>query len=68
MAVFEQLAELALIYGKDAFTQHIQVHFMSYLTQNAASVRNTGVEKSAILAKEFGEQWIINNYLPHVDE
>lgn len=32
MAVFEQLAELALIYGKDAFTQHIQVHFMSYLT------------------------------------
>ncbi len=39
---------------------------MQYLTNTAASVRNMGVEKSAVLAKTFGADWAINNFVPKV--
>ena len=51
MAVFELIADLAIIFGKDSFKKHLASIFMGYLTNTAASVRNMGVEKSGVLAQ-----------------
>ena len=59
MGVFELIADLALIFGKDIYVKHLQSIFMTYLTNTAASVRQMGVQKSAILAEAFKEQWIM---------
>jgi serine/threonine-protein phosphatase 2A regulatory subunit A len=53
MGVFELIAELGIIFGKDLFVKHLQSTFMGYLTNTAASVRKMGIEKSAILAAAF---------------
>jgi serine/threonine-protein phosphatase 2A regulatory subunit A len=39
MGVFELIADLAIIFGKDVFCKHLQSIFMQYLTNTAASVR-----------------------------
>ena len=67
MGVFELIADLAVIYGKDIFVKHLQSIFMGYLTNTAASVRNMGVQKSAILAEAFKEQWIMSDFIPVVN-
>lgn len=51
MAVFELIAELGFILGKEVFVKNLQMIFMQYLTNTAASVRQMGVEKSALLAQ-----------------
>jgi hypothetical protein len=53
MGVFELIAELGLIFGKDVFCKNLQATFMGYLTNTAASVRKMGIEKSGILAAAF---------------
>lgn len=50
MGVFELIADLAIIYGKDIYMKHLHAVFMTYLNNTAASVRNMGIQKSAILA------------------
>jgi len=50
MAVFELIADLGIIFGKDIFIKNLQTVFMGYLINTAASVRQMGIEKSAILA------------------
>ena len=66
MAVFELLADLAIIFGKESFKKHLSTIFMGYLTNTAASVRDMGVEKSGVLAKTFKEEWIMNEFIPVV--
>jgi len=66
MGVFELIADLAIIYGKDIYVKHLQHIFMGYLTNTAASVRHMGVQKSAILAEAFKEGWIMQDYIPVV--
>jgi hypothetical protein len=44
MGVFELIAELGVIFGKDAYCKHLQSIFMGYLTNTAASVRSMGVK------------------------
>jgi hypothetical protein len=44
MAVFELIAELALIFGKETCLKHLQPIFMGYLTNTAASVRQMGIK------------------------
>ena len=39
---------------------------MGYLTNTAASVRMMGVKKSGILANNFKQDWIMNEYIPVV--
>jgi len=39
MGVFELIADLALIFGKDVFVSKLMSTFMGYLTNTAASVR-----------------------------
>jgi len=39
MSVFELIADLAVLFGKDAYCKHLQSIFMGYLTNTAASVR-----------------------------
>ena len=53
MAVFELIADLGSIFGKELFVKNLQQLFMTYLTNTAASVRNMGIEKSAMLAANF---------------
>jgi serine/threonine-protein phosphatase 2A regulatory subunit A len=43
MAVFELIADLALIFGKDVYCKQLQSIFMGYLTNTAASVRQMGI-------------------------
>jgi len=50
MGVFELIADLAVIFGKDVFCKHLQAIFMGYLVNTAASVRQMGIAKSSILA------------------
>ena len=42
--------------------------FMQYLTNTAASVREMGITKSAEIAKSFGADWVVTNYIPKVIE
>ena len=66
MSVFELISELSLIFGKECFSKHFKIMFMDYLNRDIALVRKTGVEKSGALAKAFGEDWIITQYIPVV--
>lgn len=40
---------------------------MGYLTNTAASVRQMGITKSALLAKEFKGEWIMSEFIPVVN-
>ena len=53
MGVFELVADLSIIFGKESYNKHLAPIFMGYLTNTAAAVRQMGVQKSAILGKEF---------------
>jgi hypothetical protein len=66
MGVFELIADLAVIFGKDVFCKHLQGIFMGYLVNTAASVRQMGIAKSSILAQNFKQEWVIQEYLPVV--
>ena len=66
MAVHELIAELGFIFGKDVFCTSLQTIFLGYLTNTAASVREMGIEKSALLAQNFKQDWILNEYIPLV--
>lgn len=68
MAVFELLAELGLLFGKDEFMSATFQDFMGYLHNTAALVRQTGVKKSGKLGEAFGNTWIVNDYIPFVQE
>ena len=68
MAVLELVAFLSLKFGLETYKKYFENIFMSYLTNNAASVRNMGVEQSKLLAQEFKNDWIVNNYLPEVNK
>lgn len=67
MSVFELIADLAVLFGKDAYCKHLQSIFMGYLTNTAASVRQMGIQKSAILAAQFKQEWIMSEYIPVVN-
>lgn len=67
MGVFELIADLGIIFGKEAYCKHLQSIFMGYLTNTAASVRQMGIEKSSILAKAFKSDWIMAEYIPVVN-
>lgn len=41
---------------------------MCYLTNTAASVRKMGIDKSEILAQEFKQDWVINDYIHAVKD
>lgn len=68
MGVFELIANLGLLYGKEIFVKNLQSIFMGYLTNTAASVRQMGIEKSALLAQNFKQDWIMDSYIPTVSQ
>jgi hypothetical protein len=39
MSVFELIADLSIIYGKEIYMKQLSAIFMGYLTNTAASVR-----------------------------
>jgi len=67
MSVFELVADLAIIYGKEIYSKQLQNIFMGYLTNTAASVRQMGITKSAVLAQAFKQDWIMADYIPTVN-
>jgi len=66
MGIFELIADLAIIFGKETYCKHLQSIFMGYLTSTAASVRQMGIAKSSILAAAFKADWVMNEYIPVV--
>jgi serine/threonine-protein phosphatase 2A regulatory subunit A len=68
MAIFELIGELSIAFGLEIFQRSLEPIFMQYLTNTAASVRNMGVEKSAAMAKAFGPDWVVANFVPKVVE
>lgn len=68
MAVFELVADMGLLFGKQVFAQKLQTIFLSYLQNTAAAVREMGVSKSALLAQQFKEDWIVKDYVPAVQK
>ena len=67
-AVFEILAEIGITFGKETFQKYIQDIFLGYLINTAASVRQTGIKQIPKIAKEFREDWIINDFIPTVEK
>ena len=66
MGVFELIANLGLFLGREVFVKHLESIFMGYLVNTAAAVRQMGIAKSALLAAEFKQDWIVENYIPTV--
>lgn len=46
MVCFEEIANLGLHFGQDAFNKYLEATFFEYLTKTAASVRNMGIKMS----------------------
>jgi hypothetical protein len=59
MAVFELIGELSKLFSKEVFQKHLEQMFLSYLTNTAASVRETGVKKVKELADKYRGEWVI---------
>jgi serine/threonine-protein phosphatase 2A regulatory subunit A len=68
MSVFELIADLSKQFGKDIFVKHLEVIFITYLTNTAASVREMGIKKAKELGEKFKAEWIINSFIPKVIE
>ena len=69
MVTMQLIAELGLFYGSEVFKQTtLHKLFMKYLENTAAKVRQTGIEKSSVLAQKFGNEWVMQEYLPPVLE
>lgn len=56
-----------MIFGKDLFQNYLAETFMCYLTNTAAAVRYMGIEMSGKLAKAFSSDWIVEQYIPRVE-
>ena len=41
---------------------------MSYLSNTAASVRETGIRKVRELADKYKGDWVVNSFIPKVNE
>ncbi len=68
MAVFELISELGKLFTKEVFQKHIEGLFLSYLSNTAASVRETGVRKVKELAEKYKAEWIMGSFIPKVVE
>lgn len=42
--------------------------FLKYLVSTAAAVREQGVESAELMAKKFGVDWALQNFIPKVVE
>lgn len=66
MAVFELLGKLGTENSKTDFMKLVFSTFITYLNNTAAMVRTVGVQQSKALAEIYGEQWIVESYIPQV--
>ena len=67
-SVFELIGDMSKLFGKDQFQKHLEGIFLTYLTNTAASVRDTGIQKSSELAEKFKGDWVISSFIPKVIE
>lgn len=68
MAVFELIGELSKLFSKEVFQKHLESIFLQYLTNTAASVRETGVKKIKELADKYKGEWVMTTFIPKVVE
>lgn len=68
MAVFELVGELSKIFPKEVFQKQLEGLFLSYLSNTAASVRETGIKKVKELADKYKSEWVVNSFIPKVNE
>lgn len=66
MAVFELIGDMSLAFGLEIFSRSLESIFMQFLFNTAASVREMGVKKAGQMAKEFKQDWVLNNFIPKV--
>lgn len=66
MGVFELIGDLSLKFGKDTFVKSLETIFMQYLTNTAAAVRETGIEKAKHIGAAFKSDWILSSFVPKV--
>ena len=64
MAVYELLGDLSISFGREIFMKSLEPLFISFLKNNAASVRDMGIDKTAELAQAFGSDWVITSFIP----
>lgn len=50
----------------DFFAKSIEPIFLTYLTDRASGVRNSGASTIPSLAKVFGDQWV-STFIPKLD-
>lgn len=68
LSVVNLIANLAKEFGRDFYMKNLEPIFMQYATDNAASVRDAGIEKLLLISSEFKADWVINAYLPKATE
>lgn len=68
MSVFELIGDLSKLFGKEAFSKHLESIFLTYSTNTAASVREMGIKKARELAEKFRGEWILTSFIPKVVE
>lgn len=64
MGVFELIADFAILFGKDVYSKSLSSIFMGFCQNTAANVRQVGIQKSALLAEKFKQDWVVNEFIP----
>jgi hypothetical protein len=59
---------LSKLFPKEIFQKQLEGIFFSYLSNTAASVRETGVKKVKELAEKYKADWVMSSFIPKVLE
>jgi len=68
MSVFDLVGELSKLFPKEIFQKQLEALFLSYLSNTAASVRETGIKKVKELAEKYKGDWVVTSFIPKVNE
>ena len=62
--IYITISKLGASYGLEIFKSHLETLFFTFLTDNVASIRETGVQSLETLCKSFGSSWITGTLIP----
>ena len=67
-AVGSLVVELGQVLGLEVFTRSLEEIYFSFLTDPTQAVRDSGIEKTALLSMGLGRDWVQNRLLPKLRE
>lgn len=67
-SVYDLLSDLGAALGKETFQRSLKDVFFGFLTDTAASVRNQGILKLGDLADSFGNEWVVDEIIPKLND